>query len=198
VGVKFKHYGGFSRNELPFRVAAVRTLVRVGRSAESFASKRIRDVYNISKADVDTAITIRPATMDKLTTTLMVQGKRLPAIRFSASASLMRQGVFINVRKDRRSLIPGAFTATMPSGHLGIFKRREKNGRRERRSKNGRKYSTELPIIEEFRLSVANMFASRDVRPPLDKYVAERVAIEYDQQVNYLISQGEKKGQGAT
>jgi hypothetical protein len=84
-----------------------------------------------------------------LTATLTLKRVKIPIIKFGARA-LSRGGV--SVRVSRKKGIEHRlhwFIARMPTGHEGVFTRDTgKPPRRVEREKNGRKYTSQLPIRE--------------------------------------------------
>lgn len=98
-------------------------------------------------------------------------------------------GVQVRVRPSGPSVIPHAFIATMPSGHQGVYIR--KGGRREARVKNGKKYTTELPIKELHPPTVVDVLTEKPATLQAVRDDAqESLNKNLDSQVAWLINRG--------
>ena len=92
-------------------------------------------------------------------------GKKFPLIAFQAKELKPRKaikrraartgGVSVRIKKGQPAeILSQAFIATMPSGHTGVFERKEEGGGRVKR----------LPIKEMKTIGIPEMFASFFVR----------------------------------
>lgn len=104
---------------LPERVA-VRALNKTLTGVKTDASAEIRAVITAKKAAVDETFKISKASTGNMKASISSTGKPLALIDYSARQTT--KGVSVQVRKDRsRKIVPGAFIATMKSGHTGVF-----------------------------------------------------------------------------
>lgn len=105
------------------------------------SQKFIRDYISVKKSNQET-----------LLAEIRFKRKGIPLFAFKAIQK--KAGVSIKARKDQpRQLLKRTFIADMKSGHRGIFERRTyptTQTHREKRKKDGRTYSTELPIDERY------------------------------------------------
>jgi len=67
------------------------------------------------------SIKLRRASYSRLWASLEVRSKRIPLSQFSAQQ--VNEGVSYSIRKGVRKTLPHSFFATMPSGHVGVFRR---------------------------------------------------------------------------
>jgi len=106
--------------------------------------------------------------------TIRIRGARIPLIRFGAK-QLKRAGVSYRIRKNgKRKKAKGAFIATMPSGHEGVFKRRS---------------GDRLPIDELYGPSVPAVFqnVADFAENQLDRAIANRLALETGRQIDRVL-----------
>jgi len=115
----------------PLKSALKRALRKAGATAlrdmRSEASKRIRQRKRIKVKYISRALTLaRPKGGDiaSLEWALNVSGDPVPLVAYPHRQT--RQGVSVEVNRGKRTLVKGAFVATMANGHEGIFRRRGK------------------------------------------------------------------------
>ncbi len=160
IGIKVK----WDRSQIaaletgPLKRALIRALKKAGATAlrdmRSEASKRIRARKRIKPRYISRAITLRRARGSDIAGmewAVDVSGEPVPLIAYPNRQT--RKGVSVEVNRGKRTLIPGAFVATMRSGHEGIFRRRG---------------SARLPIKE--------LFGSRPLDALLHKGEADAIA----------------------
>lgn len=95
------------------------------RDMRSEASKRVRSRKRIKSSYVRRAFTLRrPRGSDiaGMEAALDVSGEPVPLVAYPHRQT--KKGVSVEVNRGKRTLIPGAFPATMGSGHKGVFRRR--------------------------------------------------------------------------
>lgn len=93
----------------------------------SEASKRIKARKRLASKYISRALTMaRPRGGDiaSMEWALKVSGQPVPLVAYPHRQT--RQGVSVEVNTGKRTLVAGAFLATMKSGHEGVFKRRGK------------------------------------------------------------------------
>lgn len=115
----------------PLRAAAKRALRKAGATAlrdmRSEASKRIRQRKRIRVSYIRDAISMRRPSGGDISSyqwALDVSGKPVPLVAYPHRQT--RKGVSVEVNRGKRTLVKGAFVATMKSGHKGVFRRRGK------------------------------------------------------------------------
>jgi hypothetical protein len=115
----------------PFKSALKRALRKAGATAlrdmRSEASKRIRTRKRISSRYVSRALSLRRPSggdINSMKWSVLVSGEPVPLVAYPARQTA--KGVSVEVNRGKRTLIKGAFIATMKSGHKGVFRRRGK------------------------------------------------------------------------
>jgi len=91
------------------------------------AARLIRVDTGLKVGVIKDAMRINNANFSRLAGSVIVTGKRIPLIEFGATGPEPSRGrgrVTYRVGPGRRTTVPGAFIATMHSGHRGVFKRR--------------------------------------------------------------------------
>lgn len=113
----------------PFKRAAVRALRKAGSTAlrdmRSEAAKRIRQRKRIRSKYISRAMTLaRPKGSDiaSLEWAVKFSGEPVPLIAYPNRQT--KKGVSVEVNRGKRTLVKGAFLATMKSGKVGVFRRR--------------------------------------------------------------------------
>lgn len=114
----------------PLKAALKRALRKAGATAlrdmRSEASKRIRTRKAIKPKYIARAISLRRASGGDIASmewAVDVSGDPVPLVAYPHRQT--RQGVSVEVNRGKRTLLKGAFVATMPnSGHVGVFRRR--------------------------------------------------------------------------
>lgn len=109
--------------------ALKRALRKAGASAlrdmRSEATKRVRARKRIKVSYVRAAMTLRrPRGGDiaAMAWAVDVSGKPVPLVAYPHRQT--KKGVSVEVNKGKRTLLKGAFVATMKSGHRGVFRRK--------------------------------------------------------------------------
>lgn len=162
--------------------------------AEKEAVDQILSRYNISKASLMNQTSrngrwqFKPKypTESDLNGGIQITGSRMPVMRFSVipDTVLNQKGVPVSwrtpiqiriVKKGRAQIgRPNVFLAKMPTGHVGVYRRKIPNPGGPRRIRSDGQ-PTQLPITEEYMLSVPEMLASKKLRKKFDdnlnKYV---------------------------
>lgn len=143
--------------------ATVRALNKVAAQAKVAGSREIRAAgYNLKAAKIKAQFKIRQASSGNPVAVITCSGKPIPLIEFSARET--RAGVTVNVKNGRKS-IPGAFIATMPSGHRGVFVRVGKTHKKV--MVNGKAVWHGLPIKELYGPGVPDAFGNDVVQQAL-------------------------------
>lgn len=163
--------------------ATVRALNKTGGVARTAASREIRQAgYNIAAKSVKDHIELKRARPGELRATVRASGRPMPLIAFGARQT--RAGVSVKV-KEGRKLIKGAFIATMPTGHKGVFNRVGNRHKRVRR--DGRVTWSGLPIKEMYGPSVPAAFRNRVVQDALQRVARARFPAIFEHELRYLL-----------
>lgn len=117
--------------EGPLRAALKRALRKAGATAlrdmRSEASKRIRQRKRIRPKYITRALTLRRAKggdISRLEWAVDVSGEPVPLVAYPHRQTA--KGVSVEVNRGKRTLVKGAFVATMKNTHEGVFRRRGK------------------------------------------------------------------------
>lgn len=158
VKIDLSKLGDWTRlQERHVLTSAKRAGVDALRAMRAEASRRIRKSKNIKVSAIGKRITTS-VHKGSLAWTVRASGESMPIGAFAGLRQIgkggrqpkrkggpRRGGVTVEINKGSRKFIPGAFIATMKSGHTGVF-------RRERRK-------LRLPIDELFTTTVADAFS---------------------------------------
>ncbi len=111
----------FDLVEADAKAGIARALNRTATTARAQASREIRAAgYALKAGDVKAAISVRKATQTEFRAVLRAVGR--PNSVGEVRRRQTKDGVSVSV-KNGRTVIKGAFIATMPSGHTGVFVR---------------------------------------------------------------------------
>ena len=163
VEVSFKGLELVQKIGQQYPIVARRALKETARQTRTEAKKLLLERYNIKSGDLNKALG-NPVQVSEDAIALRASGKRLPLIYFNPSKT--GQGLDVMVRYGTGTkTIASAFIATMKSGHKGAFLRTT---------------SKRLPIKEQYRLSIAEMFGGSKIMNRLMKFAfdnMERITI---------------------
>ncbi len=106
--------------------ASVRALNKAAKSGKSLLTRKIAKDMGLKVGDIRDKIFMRKASATNFFVLLRASLKRIPLVKFGAKAT--KRGVSYRAG-SKRTKLAGAFIATMPSGHRGVFKRRLATGR---------------------------------------------------------------------
>lgn len=163
--------------------AMVRALNKTAEQVKVAASREVRAAgYGLKASVIKDAIRIRRASQGNLKAVVVASGRPIPLINFSARET--GKGVTVNVQQGRK-LIAGAFIATMPSGHRGVFVR-EKGSKHRKVNKGGKVSWHQLPIRELFGPSVPDGLANKAVQEALQQLIGERFPAILERESKWL------------
>jgi len=168
-----------------YRTIVLRSLTKVAEQAETLGNRMIRETYNISRAEVDWAISVRAVSISKLQVGINVRGKRLPRIMFAPNQRLGRSsGVILRIKKGKagRQFAPHAFIQKMRTGHVGVFVRSK--------DKMMQKNPKRQAIEETFTISVAEMFGSKNITTNIERFIEEKFPLILENQLQFFLSGG--------
>lgn len=152
----------FAAEEMPD--ATVRALNKIADQGKTFGAREIKSAgYNLKIGDIKRAMRVRRASKGNLKATIITTGRPIPLIAYGARQTA--KGVTVNVLSGRK-LIPGAFIATMPSGHKGVYVRAP--GAKHKKVGQGSKASWHaLPIRELYGPSIPDAMNNKGVQAAL-------------------------------
>ena len=164
--------------------AVPRALNKVADQVKTAAARSMRDAgYKLPIGIIKKGLSTYKASQGSLTAKVIASGRPIPLISYGARQT--DSGVSVDVLNGRK-MIPGAFIATMPSGHKGVYIRM--GAMHKRVQKAGRVSYSGLPIKELFGPSVPNGLSSDAVRASLEQLIRDRFPAILLQQINYFVS----------
>ena len=167
-----------------------RAINKIGVMARTRTLAMVTEQISIKKKDLrDKNIRLHRASRDNWAATLNVSGNRIPISKFSPSQ--VRRGVTYRIRRaGGRVLLPGAFMATMPSGHtIAAVRARGWTMRFPRGRKTGVKHG--LPLYEPLGPSIPEVVRTAEefASGQFQDVVAEKLSREVLVQVDVLLGQ---------
>lgn len=169
-----------------FNKAVSRALNRVIEMARTQAYREIRLAYNIPVKDLRNDISISRANPSVLNAKLNALGKPLPLAVFQARQT--KKGVTANIAK-RRVLVRGAFFATMPNGHRGVFSRGAYVGKdfKKRLTRENKYPKNDLAINELYSKSVPTALMNETVLGSVKKKIETNLQPRLRHELNYVL-----------
>jgi hypothetical protein len=128
---------------------------RAATSAVTVMSRQVAADTKLRVGVVKDQLRVESATVHRPVARVWAVASRIPLIHFGAKGPEPSRGRGKGVRaRTNRALYPGAFIATMRSGHRGVFRRLP-----VLRSRKGKpRQAPALPIVELFGPSIAHVF----------------------------------------
>ena len=162
--------------------AVVRAINKVADQVKVQASREIRDAgYNLKAAVIKKGISLIRASKGQIRAIVRASGRPVPLINYGARQT--RAGVTVQVKAGRK-LLKGAFIATMPSGHTGVF---ERVGRGHKKVMHGSHIQWRgLPIRELFGPSIPSAFMQKTVQGALESAVREKFPRLLQHEIDFL------------
>ena len=152
--------------------ALVRALNKTADQVKVAASREVRAAgYGLKAADIKRALNVKRASQSNLTSRVIASGRPVPLIQYGARR-VPGKGVSVKVLNGRR-LIPGAFIATMPGGHTGVFVR-EPGGKHKKVMKAGKASWHQLPIRELFGPAIPDALSNAGVRDAVQALITTK------------------------
>lgn len=185
-----------SLGERTAKIVIARSLNKTAEQVKNKAVQELKDeassVHGLSVTGLKRQIVVSKAYKDRLTATIETSGKRIPTRLFKARQT--KAGVVYS-NKGRRSLIKGAFIATMPSGHKGVFMRTGKTTRAQhklRKSKGaksiGTTYRPGLKIKEHTQQGLPQRFGAGRIQKALVSYAGSIWAKVFDHELRFELA----------
>ena len=152
-----------------------RAINRTASPAKTDISKEIREEINATAKRVNERLILKKATYQNWVASIHISRRRLPLMAFGAKQTAT--GVSYQIKKGGgRKTIKSAFTATMMSGHEGVFKR---------------KGEARFPIAEKFGPSIGMVFeSSESLISRITAKANEMLKHNIDSQLDYVLSLG--------
>lgn len=151
--------------------ALVRALNKMGQQVITASSREVRKAgYNLKAAEIKKSLKLKRATQGNYTATVTASGRPIPLILYGARQTA--KGVTVSVLNGRK-VIPGAFIATMPTGHTGVFVL-QPGGKHRKFKKAGKTSWHQLPIRELYGPAIPDAMANANVRDAVDALVAAK------------------------
>lgn len=161
--------------------ATVRALNKLAAQIVTAASKNIRDVgYGLKASDIKETLKIIRATSANLTVKVVATGRPIPMIKYGARQ--VRDGVSVNILNGRK-VIAGAFIATMPNGHTGVFVRQP--GAKHKKVNKASWHA--LPIRELYGPAVPDALANAKVQEAIEQLIESKFDDIFTHEVQYLL-----------
>lgn len=150
-----------SLNAREINLGIARALNHTAAKSKTASSKEIREYYSIKTRYIARAIKVDKANRQNLAAAVIATGRPLPLAAFPFRAT--KKGIAVKIRKEYTKL-PGAFKATMASGHTGVFARGHYNKKDFAwRNKRIKKSGPDLPITELTTISIPGAFMHSNV-----------------------------------
>jgi hypothetical protein len=161
--------------------ATVRALNKTGTPVQKEALRILSKDIGIAQKDVRKNLKMMRARRNNLNVLIEASGRRIPLIAFDARQigarrkgqrrrSRGRGGVTYKKQGGARGFIPGAFIATMRSGHVGVFKRTGK---------------ARLPIKEKFGPSIPHVFVKQGVNEAMLRVAKDRWPKNFEHEIQF-------------
>jgi len=151
--------------------ATTRALNKTVKSVQSLAIKLIAKDIGIAQKDVRKSMYILKSKWTKPEASLVAGGKRIPIIGIKARQT--KAGVTYRGKGGGRGSIPGAFIATMESGHKSVFKRLSKK---------------RFPLVQLYGPSIPKVFIDSALTRAMENHTAERFSKTLAHELKYELA----------
>ena len=177
--------GGIERDA---KIALRRSINNTATAAKTLAAKGIGSTVTMKSKRIKEYITINKASGDKLSAKVSLIGALTPLSVFSTNPSYANSqlrdagnGVSVKVFKVKRAVrLKHAFFASMSSGHVGLYTRKEISPG---------VFAGRLPIRELFGPSITTVYEKTPgLSSQIETESADRLLREMDAQVNFILS----------
>lgn len=112
-----------SMSRTGFKRASFRAINRAAAKAQTAVKRSIAIQRNIKIGTAGAGLSLQKASENRLDASIIGRGGMIPLYVVKGSKTQKALGVTVAAVQGKRRLRKGAFIATMPSGHTGIFKR---------------------------------------------------------------------------
>lgn len=155
------------------------TIDRAKGTVRSETTKKISEVYYITRNDIRAETNIRMSTQKtggSIVGIISFSGKKIPLYKFNTTPKVVTPGALVSsaVYRDNNPVpFKNAFIAEMRSGHLGVFKRKGKS---------------RIPISEFMGLSTAQMAANSVVLDDVESAATETINKRLEAEINRILN----------
>jgi hypothetical protein len=149
--------------------AAVRALNRTADQVRSAGAKSIAQELGLKQKTVRERLRVIRARRGDLRSVVVATGEQLGLIHFKARQ--VAAGVTVMLR-GKRELKKGAFIATMPGGHRGVFRRRTRK---------------RLPIREMWGPGIPFTMAEQHIFSALERLARKRWAVNFASDLRFYL-----------
>jgi len=167
--------------------AAVRSLNRTADQVRTAGVRSIAQEMGLKQKVVRDGLRVVRANRRTLTSIVVATGQAIGLINFRAHK--MGAGVLVTIRGER-TLFKGAFIATMPGGHRGVFRRRNfSDGFIKKRIFGNRKANLHsVKIRELWGPSIPDTMAQTNIYKALERVVDVRWPINFAADLKYYLN----------
>ena len=149
---------------------------RAAQSGRTEAVKKVRERYIVKASTVREPLKIERASSSSPIATLRAVGSVIPLSKFKIRPSKPTPGkstpVTATVIKGKGGIIPKAFVARMPAGHVGVYRRK------------GR---PRLPIMELYGPSAPQMIGNEEVMRALEEKAQQTLDERMEHEISRLL-----------
>ena len=166
----------------------VRAINRTASAAQTQSMKLAAEDTGLPLKEIRKSFKLIKATIPRREATLIGTGRRIPRYAFDARPKVPGKrragGVSYRGEGGQRIVVPDAFIARMPSGHIGVYKR--KAGARSR--KKGDHWTT-LPIFELMGPSLPHVIRNKRIFETQLATLEDVLRKNYEHEIAYRASQ---------
>jgi hypothetical protein len=162
--------------------ATASALNKVAAQARTEGKRAIAEGYTIKRSEIKPRL--KRARRNSLRAELSVYSKKLGLSLTKFKATKLKRGVKVAVKRGVPKLLPGAFKATMKSGHEGVFYREGDKRLMSKGRYAGKKYKRQ-PIVERFGPNVPVLFASRKVNKRMNDKIEDKLPAILNHEIEY-------------
>ena len=162
--------------------ATASALNKVAAQANTEGKKAITEQYTIKRSEIKPRL--KRARRNSLRAELEVYSKKLGISLPKFKARKLKRGVKVTVKKGSAKLLPGAFLATMSSGHRGVFYRQGEKKFMSKGRYAGKSFKRQQ-IVERFGPNVPVLFASRKVTARMNNKIEEKFPTILEHEIDF-------------
>jgi len=186
----------FQKRAMP--KAVTRSINDVARKTLTQSRREVAKEMGVVQKALKKSFRLKRATFKKPTSWLFCQGKPIKLINFKNTRAL-KKGVKSKAYGENK-FYPGAFIATMPGGHKGVFKRGKVGSyaQRKRRGKGlvriksgpnqGQSYAKALPIKELYGPSAPTTMADSRIQRLIKQQIYKNFPIFLRRNLSFYVS----------
>lgn len=164
--------------------ATYRALNKTGGKANTVLKRDISNSYNLAQKEFKGGMYVKKAGPSNLQFKIVGSGEQIPIIKVKGAKKQTPLGVRINTGNGSQ-VLKGHFIATMPSGHTGVFRRKDNS--QHKKAKNlttGKVEYHDLGITERKFPSIAHMVSQQARGQRVFAFVRNEYPIQLRAQLN--------------